>query len=61
MLKSDADLATLRRMLSERLRDGEMPLDEPGLAEYLRESVVNQLAIDQPRYSGLAVALDRKS
>lgn len=57
LLGSEGDLATMRTMLVEKLRDGSMPLDQPGLAEYLRESVVNQLAIDQPRYSGLAVAL----
>jgi hypothetical protein len=36
-----------------------MPLDRPGLAEHLRETVVNQVAIDQPRYSGLRTALER--
>lgn len=47
----------LRWRLVESLRDGSMPLDRPGLAEYLRTSVVNQVAIDQPRYPGLATAL----
>ncbi|WP_419841464.1 phosphotransferase family protein [Candidatus Poriferisodalis sp.] len=37
--------------LVRRLRDGSMPLDAPGLAEYLRTSVVHQVAIDQPKYS----------
>ena len=32
-------------------------LDASLFAEYLRESVVDQVAIDQPRYSGLATAL----
>jgi hypothetical protein len=35
-----------------------MPLDTPGLAEHLRETVVNQVAIDQPKYSGLRTALE---
>lgn len=48
----------LRWELVKRLRDGSMALDQPGLAEYLRTSVVNQVAIDQPRYRGLATALD---
>ncbi len=47
----------LRWELVNRLRDGSMALDEPGLADYLRTSVVNQVAIDQPRYPGLATAL----
>ncbi|MGH0035094.1 MAG: phosphotransferase family protein [Myxococcota bacterium] len=46
------DRATLRRRLVCELRDGTMPLDRPGLAEALREAVVGQVAIDQPRYSG---------
>ena len=40
-----------------RLRENRIALDQPGLAEYLREAVVNQLAIDQPNYSGLKTAL----
>lgn len=47
----------LRWELVSQLRDGTMALDEPGLAEYLRTAVVNQVAIDQPRYRGLATAL----
>jgi hypothetical protein len=39
------------------LRDGSIPLDMPGLAEHLRATVVNQIAIDQPRYPGLRIAL----
>ena len=48
---------TLRTRLAEGLRDRSIDLDHPGLAEHLRTTVVNQLAIDQPRYSGLAAAL----
>jgi aminoglycoside phosphotransferase (APT) family kinase protein len=51
------DLDDLRRQLIDRLRDGTMALDRPGLAEYLREAVANQVAIDQPGYSGLKTAL----
>jgi aminoglycoside phosphotransferase (APT) family kinase protein len=58
LLGSDEDLEPLRWKLVEALRDGSMPLDRPGLAEYLRESVVNQVAIDQPGYSGLRTALE---
>ncbi len=52
---SDADLAAQvteqRWVLVRRLRDGTMPLNQPGLAEYLRTSVTHQVAIDQPKYS----------
>ena len=43
--------------LADGLRDGTIALDRPGLADHLRATVVSQLAIDQPRYPGLAEAL----
>jgi len=57
LLRSNDDLEALRWRLVNALRDGSMPLDEPGLADHLRQTVVNQLAIDQPGYSGLKTAL----
>ncbi len=53
---SEADLEALRWRLARGLRDGSIGLDAPGLAEHLRQSVANQTAIDQPRYSGLRTA-----
>jgi len=57
LLGEDGDLDALRRALAKRLREGCMALDHAGLADYLREAVVNQVAIDQPTYSGLKTAL----
>jgi aminoglycoside phosphotransferase (APT) family kinase protein len=57
LLDSDGELGELRWRLVNALRDGTMPLDQAGLTEHLRNSVANQVAIDQPRYSGLATAL----
>jgi aminoglycoside phosphotransferase (APT) family kinase protein len=57
LLGANEDLEALRWRLVHALRDGSMPLDQPGLADHLRETVVNQLAIDQPGYSGLKTAL----
>ncbi len=57
LFESEEALETLRQRLCEGLRDGSVALDRPGLAEHLRTTAVNQLAIDQPRYSGLAAAL----
>ena len=54
---SGDDLSTLRWRLTHGLRDGSIPLDMPGLAEHLRITVVNQLAIDQPKYPALQTAL----
>jgi hypothetical protein len=57
LLGEDGDLEALRRALVQRLREDRMALDHPGLADYLREAVVNQVAIDQPTYSGFKTAL----
>jgi aminoglycoside phosphotransferase (APT) family kinase protein len=57
LLDEDGDLESLRWSLVKRLRENRISLDQPGLAEYLRESVVNQAAIDQPSYSGFKTAL----
>jgi aminoglycoside phosphotransferase (APT) family kinase protein len=59
LLGREGELDALRTALCERLRDGSLALDAPGLADYLRESAVNQLAIDQPGYAGLRTALAR--
>ncbi len=52
LLGRTAGLDALRWELVEKLR-GDLPLDTPGLAEHLRQTVACQLAIDQPRYSAL--------
>ncbi len=56
LLDADADLDALRWRLVHGLRDGSIALDLSGLAEHLRVTVVNQIAIDQPRYSGYKTA-----
>ncbi len=57
LLGTDGSLDELEWQLVHALRERRMPLDHPLLAQYLRDSVVNQLAIDQPRYSGYETAL----
>ncbi len=49
LLGEDASPDELRWLLVNRLRNG-LPLDTPGLAEHLRQSVAGQLLIDQPHY-----------
>ena len=56
LFAADAGLDELRWRLVAGLRDGSTPLDQAGLAEHLRATVVNQIAIDQPRYSGFKTA-----
>lgn len=57
LLSTDGSLESLRWKLVNGLRDGSIPLNQPGLAEHLRATVVNQIAIDQPRYSGYKTAV----
>lgn len=57
LMGADAPLTELRWRLTRALRDGTMALDATGLAEHLRTTVVNQVAMDQPRYTGLKTAL----
>ena len=57
ILGRSGDLEMLRWELVRALRDGAIPLDHPGLADHLRETVADQVAIDQPRYSGYRTAL----
>jgi hypothetical protein len=56
LLASEGSLEDLRWRLVKGLRAGEMPLDYPGLSEHLRHTVVNQIAIDQPKYAGFKTA-----
>jgi len=53
---ADASLERLRWQLTRSLRDGSQALDNVALQDYLRHAVVNQIAIDQPRYSGFKTA-----
>lgn len=55
--RSEDDLVTLRWRLVHALRDGGVSLDDEALQHHLRQTVVNQVNIDQPRYSGLKRAL----
>jgi aminoglycoside phosphotransferase (APT) family kinase protein len=60
VLGHDGAREALRWELVEKLRDGSMPLDQAGLVEHLRATVVGELAIDQPSYSGFKNAMAGK-
>ena len=51
------DLQTLRWELVRGLRSDTVDRSNPALAEHLRATVVNQVAIDQPVYSGYHAAI----
>ena len=57
LFASEGSLESLRQRLCDGLRDGSIDLDLLGLKEHLRTTAANQVAIDQPKYSGLAEAL----
>ena len=53
----DGTLDELRWKLVKDIRSQAIELDAPGLQDYLRFTVVNQVSIDQPKYSGLKTAI----
>ena len=53
----DGTLDELRWKLVKDIRSHAIELDAPGLEDYLRFTVVNQVSIDQPKYSGLKTAI----
>jgi aminoglycoside phosphotransferase (APT) family kinase protein len=58
---SDDDLMSLRWRLVTQLRDKQISLDNEALQTHLRQTVVNQIAIDQPKYSGFKKAVAHDS
>ncbi len=57
LLATSGALDELRWQLTRALRDGSVDLDTPALTAHLRTTVVNQVAIDQPTYSGFLTAI----
>ena len=58
---STAPLGDLRVQLSDDLRTGKIPLSDATIQQHLRSTVVNQIAIDQPNYSGFKRAIGSPS
>lgn len=58
---ADGTLDDLNRELCRRIREGELGLDTPGLADHLRETTLAKLAVDQPRYATYRRALARRA
>ncbi|MEJ0066774.1 MAG: DUF6285 domain-containing protein [Caulobacteraceae bacterium] len=61
LLSIDGDLMALNRELARRIREGELTLESPGLAEHLWATTLAKLAVDQPTYSGYRAALAERS
>ena len=60
LLDADGSLLDLRWKLVHAIRDDSLALDDSRLHEHLRATVVNQIAIDQPKYSGFRTAAERR-
>ncbi len=57
LFDSDEDIMALRWRLVTGLREKSIDLDNLELREHLLQTVVNQIAIDQPKYTGFKRAL----
>ena len=51
LLGENGELEALNRALCQRVADGDMTVDTPGLLEHLRYTILDRLAIDQPSYA----------
>lgn len=60
LLDAEGSLLELRWKLVRAIREDTIGLDDTGLHEHLRATVVNQIAIDQPKYSGFKTAAARR-
>ncbi len=52
----DTDIQALNADLSARIRSGEFTAETEGLLAHLKATTMDQVEIDQPRYSGLKTA-----
>ena len=57
LLGRDGTLAELNAALADALGAGDIDLHTPGVADHLRATTLEKLAVDQPDYSGYRAAL----
>ena len=60
LLGADGSLMELNRALSERIANGELDLQTPGLSEHLWQTTMDKLAVDQPNYAAYKRELGAK-
>jgi hypothetical protein len=51
LLGIDGSVMELNRVLAEKIANGEMDLNTPGLKEHLWQTTMDKLAVDQPNYA----------
>lgn len=57
--RAEGDFAALNQALCAGLNSGAVDWRQPAVLEHLRRSIVDQVRIDQPDYSGLEVYADK--
>ena len=60
LLGMQGSLAELNRTLAERIANGELDLQTPGLADHLWHTTMDKLAVDQPNYAAYRRELESK-
>jgi len=61
LLGLQGSLAELNRTLADRIANGELDLQTPGLAEHLWQTTMDKLAVDQPNYASYKRELKKNS
>ena len=60
LLGRQGSLGELNRALADRIASGEADLQTPGLADHLRQTTMDKLAVDQPNYASYKRELGNK-
>ena len=60
LLGMQGSLTELNRTLADRIANGELDLQTPGLSDHLWQTTMDKLAVDQPNYASYRRELGRK-
>jgi hypothetical protein len=60
LLGMQGSLGELNRTLADRIANGEIDLQTPGITEHLWQTTMDKLAVDQPNYASYKRELGRK-
>jgi Domain of unknown function (DUF6285) len=61
LLAMQGSLGDLNRALADRIAQGEIGSDTPGLSDHLWQTTMDKLAVDQPNYASYKRELGEKS
>jgi hypothetical protein len=61
LLVAQGSLTELNRTLADRIANGEIDLQTPGLADHLWQTTMDKLAVDQPNYAAYRRELEGKA